>query len=163
MGQDVGNSINPGLDYGQIEGAFIQGQGLFTLEESLWNSKTGCLSTTGPGTYKIPGFGDIPREFNVSMLKHDTEGNPISWKHLRSIASSKGVGEPPLFLGSTVFFALREAVRAARKQNGLGDSGLVLDSPATAEALRRAVGDQLSRKCAVDQVKEQKPFFVRAS
>ncbi|KAG6360941.1 hypothetical protein INS49_012009 [Diaporthe citri] len=160
---DVGNSINPALDYGQIEGAFIQGQGLFTLEESLWNSKTGCLSTTGPGTYKIPGFGDIPREFNVSMLKHDTEGNPISWKHLRSIASSKGVGEPPLFLGSTVFFALREAVRAARKQNGLGDSGLVLDSPATAEALRCAVGDQLSRKCVVDKVKEQRPFFVRAS
>lgn len=163
MVQDVGNSINPALDYGQIEGAFIQGQGLFTLEESLWNSKTGCLATAGPGNYKIPGFGDIPREFNVSMLKHDTEGNPISWKHLRSIASSKGVGEPPLFLGSTVFFALREAVRAARKQNGLGDSGLVLDSPATAEALRCAVGDQLSRKCVVDQVKEQRPFFVRAS
>lgn len=163
LSQDVGNSINPALDYGQIEGAFIQGQGLFTLEESLWNSKTGCLSTTGPGTYKIPGFGDIPREFNVSMLKQDTEGNPISWKHLRSIASSKGVGEPPLFLGSTVFFALREAVRAARKQNGLGDSGLVLDSPATAEALRCAVGDQLSRKCVVEQVEEQRSFFVRAS
>ncbi|KKY33514.1 putative xanthine dehydrogenase [Diaporthe ampelina] len=156
---DVGNSINPALDYGQIEGAFVQGQGLFTLEESLWNSKTGCLSTTGPGTYKIPGFGDIPREFNVSMLKNDTEGNPISWKHLRSIASSKGVGEPPLFLGSTVFFALRDAVRAARKENGLGDSGLVLDSPATAEALRCAVGDQLSRKCVVDRVEGQKSFF----
>lgn len=97
------------------------------------------------------------------MLKHDTEGIPISWKHLRSIASSKGVGEPPLFLGSTVFFALREAVRAARKENGLGDSALVLDSPATAEGLRCAVGDQLSRKCAVDQIKGQKAFFVRAS
>lgn len=159
----MGNSINPALDYGQIEGAFVQGQGLFTLEESLWNSKTGCLSTTGPGTYKLPGFGDIPQEFNVSMLKHDNDGRPISWKHLRSVASSKGVGEPPLFLGATVFFALREAVRAARTENGLGGGGLVMDSPATAEALRCAVGDELSKSCVVTQDGTEKPFFTRAS
>lgn len=163
-GKDVGNSINPALDYGQIEGAFIQGQGLFTLEESLWDSKTGALFTTGPGAYKIPGFGDIPQEFNASMLKQDGEGNPISWKHLRSIASSKGVGEPPLFMGATVFFALREAVRAAREANGLEHEALVLNSPATVEALRCAVGDELSRKYAVpDDADGQKPFFVRAS
>lgn len=160
--KDVGNSINPALDYGQIEGAFIQGQGLFTLEESLWNSKTGALFTTGPGTYKIPGFGDIPQEFNVGMLKHDSEGKPISWKHLRSIASSKGVGEPPLFMGSTVFFALREAVRAARQANGLGNEPLVLDSPATAEALRCIVGDELGTRCVV-LAEGKKPFFERAS
>lgn len=97
------------------------------------------------------------------MLKHDSAGRPISWKHLRSIASSKGVGEPPLFLGSTVFFALREAVRAARRDNGLGEDGLVLDSPATVEALRCAVGDELAKKCAVVAADGQKPFFVRAS
>lgn len=151
------------MDYGQIEGAFIQGQGLFTLEESLWNSTTGALFTTGPGSYKIPGFGDIPQEFNVCMLKHDSEGNQISWKHLRSIASSKGVGEPPLFMGSTVFFALREAVRAARGDNGLEHEVLVLHSPATAETLRCAVGDELAKKCAIMAADGQKPFFVRAS
>lgn len=133
------------------------------MEESLWNSTTGALVTTGPGSYKIPGFGDIPQEFNVCMLKHDSEGKPISWKHLRSIASSKGVGEPPLFMGSTVFFALREAVRAARQDNGLGHEALVLHSPATAEALRCAVGDELAKKCAVVAADGQKPFFVRAS
>lgn len=96
------------------------------------------------------------------MLKHDSEGKAISWKHLRSIASSKGVGEPPLFMGSTVFFALREAVRAARQANGHGDEALVLNSPATVEALRCAVGDELARRCAV-AADGQKPFFVRAS
>lgn len=96
------------------------------------------------------------------MLKHDSEGKAISWRHLRSIASSKGVGEPPLFMGSTVFFALREAVRAARQANGYGDEALVLNSPATVEALRCAVGDELTRRCAV-AADGQKPFFVRAS
>ncbi|EOO00385.1 putative xanthine dehydrogenase protein [Phaeoacremonium minimum UCRPA7] len=136
---DVGNSINPAIDYGQIEGAFVQGQGLFTMEEALWFSKTGNLATMGPGNYKIPGFSDIPQEFNVSMLRHDINGEPISWKHLRSIQSSKGTGEPPLFLGSTVFFALREAVKAARESNGLShsDGRFSLDSPATAETLSR--------------------------
>ncbi|KAF3001822.1 hypothetical protein E8E13_003469 [Curvularia kusanoi] len=106
---DVGKSINPAIDYGQIEGAFIQGMGLFTTEETLWHTSTGRLLTTGPGTYKIPGFSDIPQIFNVGFLRNDNDGNPLSWNHLRSVQSSKGIGEPPLFLGSTVFFALREA------------------------------------------------------
>ena len=91
---DIGRSINPAIDYGQIEGAFVQGLGLFTMEESLW-MQDGRLATTGPGTYKIPGFSDIPQEFNVSFLQG------VEWGHLRSIQSSKGVGEPPLFLGAT--------------------------------------------------------------
>lgn len=65
---DVGESINPGIDIGQIEGAFVQGYGFFTLEETIV-SPTGTLYSKGPGTYKIPGFGDIPTKFNVALLK----------------------------------------------------------------------------------------------
>ena len=152
---DVGRSINPAIDYGQVEGAFVQGQGLFTIEESLW-MKDGQLATRGPGSYKIPGFNDIPQEFNVSFLQG------VSWKHLRSIQSSKGVGEPPLFLGSTVLFALRDALLSARRDNGQTEP-LSLDSPATAERLRLAVGDKLLNTAAVEKKDGQKPFFVTIS
>jgi xanthine dehydrogenase/oxidase len=170
--QDVGNSINPAIDYGQIEGAFIQGLGLFTLEETLW-TQSGQLHTRGPGTYKIPGFSDIPQQFNTSLLRHDNNGNALSWNHLRSVQSSKGIGEPPLFLGSTVFFALREAVRSAREMNGksiamsTGPAGgeevsrmWNMDSPATSERLRLAVGDDLVERAKVKKAEGEKNFFV---
>lgn len=80
---DIGRTINPAIDYGQIEGAFVQGQGLFTTEELLWNTRTGNLATKGPGNYKIPGFRDIPQVFNVSMLKD------VEWKNLRTIQRSR--------------------------------------------------------------------------
>jgi xanthine dehydrogenase/oxidase len=151
---DIGRSINPAIDYGQIEGAFVQGLGLFTMEESLW-ARSGELFTRGPGTYKIPGFSDIPQEFNVSFLQG------VEWGHLRSIQSSKGVGEPPLFLGSTVLFALREAVASARRDNGLvGSWGL--DSPATPERLRLAVGDEILKRGMVVPKEGEKSFFVTA-
>ncbi|KAI1205778.1 xanthine dehydrogenase [Annulohypoxylon truncatum] len=156
---DVGRSINPSIDYGQIEGAFVQGQGLFTMEESLW-TRQGELFTRGPGTYKIPGFSDIPQIFNVSMLRHDSSGNAINWKHLRSIQSSKGVGEPPLFLGSTVFFALREAVKAAREMNSVKEP-LVLNAPGTPEKLRLAIGDEFVKRAAVVPKEGETNFFVR--
>jgi xanthine dehydrogenase/oxidase len=113
---DIGRSINPSIDYGQIEGAFVQGMGLFTTEESLWfrgGPMKGQLATRGPGAYKIPGFRDIPQEFNVSMLKG------VQWENLQTIQRSRGVGEPPLFMGSVVFFAIRDALKAARKQYGV--------------------------------------------
>ncbi|KAF5004587.1 hypothetical protein FDECE_8917 [Fusarium decemcellulare] len=156
---DIGRSINPAIDYGQIEGAFVQGQGLFTMEESLWTNR-GEMFTKGPGTYKIPGFSDIPQQFNVTTLRHDSQGNPISWEKIRSIQSSKGVGEPPLFLGSTVFFALREAVKAAREMNNV-DEPLELHAPGTAEKLRLAVADDLVRRAAVVRKKDEKEFFIR--
>jgi xanthine dehydrogenase/oxidase len=149
---DIGRSINPAIDYGQIEGAFVQGLGLFTMEESLW-TQDGKLATTGPGTYKIPGFSDIPQEFNVSFLQG------VEWGHLRSIQSSKGVGEPPLFLGASVLFALRMAVMSARKDNGVNEP-LVLDSPATPEKLRLAVGDEILKMGTVVQKEGEKGFFV---
>ena len=88
---DVGRSINPAIDYGQIEGAFVQGQGLFTTEESLWQRSTGSIATRGPGNYKIPGFRDIPQVFNVSLLKD------VNWENLRTIQRSRGVGKSFIF------------------------------------------------------------------
>jgi len=158
--QDVGNSINPAIDYGQIEGAFLQGQGLFTLEESLW-TREGLLFTRGPATYKIPGFADVPQRFHASMLRCDNDGKALSWNHLRSVQSSKGIGEPPLFLGSTVFFALREAVKAARLMNGKRvTDGWALDSPATSERLRLAVGDDLVDRARTARKDGETAFLV---
>jgi xanthine dehydrogenase/oxidase len=95
---DVGRSINPAIDYGQIEGAFVQGQGLFTTEEMLWHRASGGIFTKGPGNYKIPGFRDIPQVFNVSLLKD------VEWENLRTIQRSRGVGKfrcsPCLFYAS---------------------------------------------------------------
>ncbi|RUS19542.1 Molybdopterin-binding domain of aldehyde dehydrogenase-domain-containing protein [Endogone sp. FLAS-F59071] len=89
---DIGKVLNPALDVGQIEGAFIQGVGYTTLEDVIFSSKTGELQTTGPNSYKIPGAKDIPQIFNVSLVKG------VTYEHLLTINRSKGVGEPPLFL-----------------------------------------------------------------
>lgn len=94
------------------------------------------------------------------MLENDSQGKPISWESLRSIQSSKGVGEPPLFLGSTVYFALREAVKAARRMNN-NEAPLVFNAPATAEKLRIAAGDLLVQKATIAANNNEADFFVR--
>jgi len=162
---DIGRSINPSIDYGQIEGAFVQGVGLFTIEESLWyrgGPMKGQIATRGPGAYKIPGFRDIPQEFNVSMLKG------VPWEHLQTIQRSKGVGEPPLFMGSAVFFAIRDALKAARKQYGVeaevgvneGEGLLRLESPATPERIRISCADPIIKRSFVKPQDGEKSFFV---
>lgn len=151
---DVGRSINPAIDYGQIEGAFVQGQGLFTTEESLWLRSTGNIFTKGPGAYKIPGFRDIPQVFNVSLLKD------VEWENLRTIQRSRGVGEPPLFMGSSVFFAIRDALKAARKQFGV-EEVLRLWSPATVERIRTSCADPIIEKARVVPEEGEKSFFVQ--
>lgn len=110
--------------------------------------------------FRDAGFSDIPQVFNISTLQHDSDGNPISWDKLRSIQSSKGTGEPPLFLGSTVFFALREAVKAARTMNNV-DTPLIFNAPSTAEKLRLAVEDDMVRRAAVRPKEGEKEFFIR--
>ena len=150
---DVGRSINPAIDYGQIEGAFVQGQGLFTTEESLWHRASGQIFTRGPGTYKIPGFRDIPQIFNVSLLKD------VTWENLRTIQRSRGVGEPPLFMGSSVFFAIRDALKAARKQYG-EDEVLSLQSPATPERIRISCADPILKRSLVEPREGEKSFFI---
>ncbi|KAJ2907096.1 putative xanthine dehydrogenase protein [Zalerion maritima] len=173
---DVGRSINPAIDYGQIQGAFVQGMGLFTMEESLWFGRgagkmKGVLATRGPGAYKIPGFRDVPQIFNVSLLKG------VEWTNLRTIQRSRGVGEPPLFMGSSVFFAIRDALKAARSEYGVAaktvgceggeewkeDEGLLrLDSPATTERIRLACKDPLVERARVTPAGGESNFFLSA-
>ncbi|RAL17538.1 putative xanthine dehydrogenase HxA [Aspergillus homomorphus CBS 101889] len=150
---DVGRTINPAIDYGQIEGAFIQGQGLFTTEESLWHRASGQIFTKGPGNYKIPGFRDIPQVFNVSLLKG------VEWENLRTIQRSRGVGEPPLFMGSAVFFAIRDALKAARRQWNVHEV-LRLESPATPERIRVSCADPIIERVRVVPQEGEKSFFV---
>lgn len=150
---DIGRSINPAIDYGQIEGAFIQGQGLFTIEESLWLRSSGQIFTRGPGAYKIPGFRDIPQVFNVGILRD------VKWGNLRTIHRSKGVGEPPLFMASAVFFAIRDALKSARKDHGCTEV-LELVSPATPERIRLSCADPIIKRSHVEQKEGEKSWFV---
>uniref|UniRef100_A0A667FXE4 FAD-binding PCMH-type domain-containing protein n=1 Tax=Lynx canadensis TaxID=61383 RepID=A0A667FXE4_LYNCA len=135
---DVGSSLNPAIDIGQVEGAFVQGLGLFTLEE-LHYSPEGSLHTRGPSTYKIPAFGSIPSEFRVSLLR--------DCPNKKAIYASKAVGEPPLFLAASIFFAIKDAIHAARAGNPDCKTKKLfqLNSPATPEKIRNACVDQFTR------------------
>ncbi|XP_073194775.1 xanthine dehydrogenase/oxidase isoform X4 [Lepidochelys kempii] len=148
---DVGTSLNPAIDIGQIEGGFIQGLGLFTLEE-LRYSPEGDLYTRGPGMYKIPAFGDIPTEFYVSLLR--------DCPNSKAIYSSKAVGEPPLFLSASVFYAIKDAIFAARAESGL-KGPFRLDSPATPERIRNACIDMFTKLCPSAKPGTFKPWSVR--
>lgn len=122
---DVGKSINPAIDIGQIEGGFIQGMGWLTTEQLVWNDK-GYLATHAPSTYKIPATGDVPAHFKVDLWH---EANPED-----NVGGSKAVGEPPFMLAISVWEALRDAASAAR------DGGPVhMDAPATAENVLKAI------------------------
>ena len=129
---DAGHSLNPAIDIGQVEGAFVQGLGWLTSEELVWHpadgsAKAGLLMTHAPSTYKVPTANDCPAVFNTALFnapnRHD------------SIHRSKAVGEPPLLLPFSVFFAIRDAVSAA----GGHRLDPPLQAPATPEAILRAV------------------------
>jgi xanthine dehydrogenase/oxidase len=145
---DVGSSINPMIDIGQIEGAFTQGMGWSTIEEIVygdedhtWIRPAGRVFTTGPGTYKLPAFNDTPEIFNVSLLEN--VDNPFA------VHSSKAIGEPPFFLGSSVFYAIKDAVRAARTQNIGVDTYFEMRMPGTSERIRMHCADEIAA-CAVE-------------
>jgi xanthine dehydrogenase molybdopterin-binding subunit B len=123
---DVGDSLNPGVDRGQIEGGFVQGMGWLTREELRWD-KEGRLLTHSASTYQIPAFSDAPVEFNVTLLPKATQPNTIH--------GSKAVGEPPLMLAFSVREAIRDAVAAFGKSGG----EVRLASPATGEAIFAAI------------------------
>uniref|UniRef100_A0A8C2TWB3 Xanthine dehydrogenase/oxidase n=1 Tax=Coturnix japonica TaxID=93934 RepID=A0A8C2TWB3_COTJA len=148
---DVGTSLNPAIDIGQIEGAFVQGIGLFTMEE-LRYSPEGNLYTRGPGMYKIPAFGDIPTEFYVSLLR--------DCPNSKAIYSSKAVGEPPLFLSASVFYAIKDAIYSAREDSGVTEP-FRLDSPATPERIRNACVDTFTKMCPSAEPGTFKPWSVR--
>ncbi|XP_058407487.1 xanthine dehydrogenase/oxidase isoform X3 [Diceros bicornis minor] len=151
---DVGSSLNPAIDIGQVEGAFVQGLGLFTLEE-LQYSPEGSLYTRGPSTYKIPAFGSIPIEFRVSLLRDSP--------NKKAIYASKAVGEPPLFLAASIFFAIKDAIRAARAQHTDYNMKELfrLDSPATPEKIRNACVDKFTTLCVTGAPKNCKSWCLR--
>ncbi|KAM8785131.1 xanthine dehydrogenase/oxidase isoform 1-T1 [Rhynchonycteris naso] len=151
---DVGCSLNPAIDIGQVEGAFVQGLGLFTLEE-LHYSPEGSLLSRGPSTYKIPAFGSIPTEFRVSLLRDSP--------NKKAIYASKAVGEPPLFLAASVFFAIKDAIRAARAQHTDTNAKELfrLDSPATPEKIRNACVDKFTTLCVTDVPENCKRWSIR--
>jgi xanthine dehydrogenase large subunit len=123
---DVGRSINPAIDIGQIEGGFVQGMGWLTTEELVFDD-AGRLLTHAPATYKIPVASDVPREFNVSLFDGANRE--------ATIYRSKAVGEPPLMLAISVFAAIADAIHS------LNPGQLVLlDAPATPEAIIKAIG-----------------------
>ncbi len=119
---DAGKSINPAIDKGQIEGAYVQGMGWLTMEECIWDKK-GKLLTHGPSTYKIPVAGDVPEHFKVSLFDgRNLKPTPFN---------SKAVGEPPLMLALSTFFALRDAVSASAEHQVV----VHMDAPATPERI----------------------------
>jgi xanthine dehydrogenase large subunit len=122
---DCGNSLNPALDIGQVEGAYVQGAGWLTTEELVWDAK-GTLTTHAPSTYKIPAVSDRPPVFNVALW---TDPNMED-----TVGKSKAVGEPPFNLGMSAFFALSHAIGAC------GPAYPALNAPATAERVLMAVG-----------------------
>ena len=123
--EDVGDSIAPLIDRGQIEGGFIQGMGWLTIEELLWDAQ-GRLATNSASTYKLPSWSEVPEVFNVNFMQRATEPGVIF--------GSKAVGEPPLMLALSVREAIKDAIAA------FGRGGLVeLDSPATPERVYWAV------------------------
>ena len=123
---DVGRSLNPAIDIGQIEGGFVQGMGWLTTEELVYDDQ-GRLMTHAPSTYKIPTSSDVPADFHVTLW--DSRGN-----RKPTIHRSKAVGEPPLMLAISVFSAITHAIASLAP-------GRVppLDAPATPEAILRAV------------------------
>ncbi len=130
---DAGKSINPAIDLGQIEGAYVQGMGWLTMEECIWDMKTkangmrsGKLLTHGPSTYKIPVASDVPEHFKVSLF----DGQNIKPTPFKS----KAVGEPPLMLALSAYFAIRDAVSASAGHK----VPVFMDAPATPERILMA-------------------------
>ncbi|WP_083748778.1 xanthine dehydrogenase molybdopterin binding subunit [Pelomonas sp. KK5] len=124
---DVGQSLNPAIDIGQVEGAFVQGMGWMTTEELKWHPQTGLLTTHAPSTYKIPTANDSPTIFKVSLFDQPNRSD--------SIHRSKAVGEPPLLLPFSVLLAIKDAVASTGGER----SDPLLLAPATAEAVLNAL------------------------
>jgi xanthine dehydrogenase/oxidase len=135
---DVGDSINPAIDIGQVEGAFVQGLGYVLSEEVIYQPdgpNKGALNTDNTWRYKMPATTSIPIEMNVDLFpRSDAKSVP---ENPNDLYSSKEVGEPPLVLAITAFFAIKHAVLSARKDRG-HEEWFVLESPATVQRIREA-------------------------
>lgn len=124
---DVGASLNPAIDIGQVEGGFVQGVGWLTTEELVWNEQ-GRLMTNGPASYKIPAIADMPIDFRTHLLEN--RSNPED-----TVFNSKAVGEPPFMLGMSVWSALKDAISYVAVDGAIPK----LDTPATPERVLMAV------------------------
>ena len=148
---DVGDSLSPLVDLGQVEGAFVQGAGWLTLEDLRWDEgdgpTRGRLATQAASTYKLPSFSEMPEVFHVALLERAHEDG--------AVYGSKAVGEPPLMLAFSVREALREAAAA------FGPPGVCVDlaSPATPEAVWWAL-DGARRRLGHGHVSEGAPGVV---
>ena len=138
---DVGRSLNPAIDMGQIEGGFIQGMGWLTMEHLWWNDK-GKLMTHAPSTYKIPVANDVPPVFNVKMWESGINAED-------SIYRSKAVGEPPLMLAISVHQAIKDAIASVADYR----SSPRLDTPATPEEILHSVEELQARAGVVANAK----------
>ncbi|TWE12992.1 xanthine dehydrogenase molybdopterin binding subunit [Rudaeicoccus suwonensis] len=139
---DVGDSLSPLVDIGQIEGGFVQGAGWMTLEELVWDESDrptrGRLQTQAASTYKLPSFSEMPEEFHVSLLEQAHEEG--------AVYGSKAVGEPPLMLA----FSVREALRHAAAAFGSPGASVNLGLPATPEAVFWAIESARAGHCGDD-------------
>ena len=136
---DVGRSLNPAIDLGQVEGGFVQGLGWLTSEELHWD-RDGRLATHSPSTYKIPVASDVPADFRVTLW---AGGENVE----DTVYRSKAVGEPPLMLAISAFHAIRDAVASVSDHAG----PVRLDAPATPEAVLRAVEAQRAQAVAAER------------
>ncbi|MGR9013421.1 MAG: molybdopterin cofactor-binding domain-containing protein [Gammaproteobacteria bacterium] len=147
---DMGWSMNPAIDIGQVEGAFVQGIGYFLTEKLVYEEDgehKGTLNTTNTWGYKIPNTVNIPLEMNTHLFPRNDPSVVTIPENPNDIFSAKEVGEPPMVLANSVFFALKAAIRASRIERGL--SGLFrLDAPATVQETRRAL------EVSIDDLKE---------
>jgi len=130
---DVGHSLNPAIDLGQVEGGFVQGMGWLTTEELVYDAR-GRLLTHAPSTYKIPTASDRPRRMDIRLWERGQNAEA-------TIHRSKAVGEPPFMLAISVFSALTQAVAATAPGKGLPR----LDAPATPERVLAAIGELKAR------------------
>ncbi|KAG8310054.1 hypothetical protein J6590_071591 [Homalodisca vitripennis] len=125
--EDTGISLSPEVDVGQIEGAYVMGLALFTIEDLIYDDQTGRLLTNHTWNYKVPGAKDIPIDFRVEMRKNAP--NPVG------VLKSKATGEPPLCMSIGVVFALRRALESAHADAGLSDDHFDIELPLSAEKL----------------------------
>ncbi len=142
---DVGDSLNPAIDIGQVEGGFVQGMGWLTMEELVWNAK-GKLMTSGPASYKIPAVADMPLDLRVKLLEN--RKNPE-----QTVFHSKAVGEPPFMLGISVWCAIKDAVASLADYRAQP----AIDAPATPERVLWGVEQMRRLKTAQAQAAIQGP------
>merc|ERR1712070_284399 len=131
LNMDLGNSLNPAVDIGQLEGGFVMALGFFFTEEVLWTSDQVQMNL-GTWNYKVPSAYDIPEVFNVSLQS----GNPNPSGVLRS----KACAEPAMALAGSIYLAAKNAIYAARAEAGAGDDFVSIPMPLTVQRIQDACG-----------------------